>query len=220
VESFGVINYLTYVLGAVLIILLPGPNSLYVLSLAAQQGRRCGWAAVAGVFLGDTLLIIATALGAISILTAYPAIFMFIKYAGAAYLIYIGINLIGGAISTWKTLDSDSIDDARLIKKTSASRAFKKALLVSLLNPKAILFLLSFFVQFVDPQYATPAIPFFILALTLQLFSLIYLAVLIYAGSVLAQAFKKRKKISAISGGGIGTGFVLFAIKLALASAQ
>ena len=218
-ESFGVINYLTYVLGAVLIILLPGPNSLYVLSLAAQQGKRSGWAAVAGVFVGDSLLILATALGAISILTAYPALFMVIKYAGAAYLVFIGINLIGGAIRTWRTIDDKSVDDVHL-KKASSSKAFKKALLVSLLNPKAILFLLSFFVQFVDPGYSQPFIPFLILAITLQLFSLIYLAVLIYAGSKLAAAFKKRKKINAISGGSVGTGFILFAIKLALASAQ
>lgn len=52
-ESFGVINYFAYVVGAMLIILLPGPNALYVLSLAAQQGIRIGWAAVAGVFVGD-----------------------------------------------------------------------------------------------------------------------------------------------------------------------
>ena len=218
-ENFGVVNYLTYVLGAVLIILLPGPNSLYVLSLAAQQGKRSGWAAVMGVFLGDTLLIVATALGAITILTTYPAIFMLIKYAGAAYLIYIGYNLIGGAIRTWKKVDTDSVETAQRIKKTSGAKAFQKALLVSLLNPKAILFLLSFFVQFVDPGYPDPALPFFILAATLQLFSLLYLALLIYAGSVLAGAFAKRQKISAISGGGVGAGFVLFAIKLALASA-
>ncbi|EPJ44467.1 MAG: hypothetical protein OFPII_34560 [Osedax symbiont Rs1] len=218
-ENFGVVNYLTYALGAVLIVLLPGPNSLYVLSLAAQQGRRSGWAAVAGVFIGDSVLILATALGAISILSAYPALFMVIKYAGAAYLIYIGINLIGGAIKTWRTIDDKSVDDVS-IRKASSTKAFKKALLVSLLNPKAILFLLSFFVQFVDPTFSQPIIPFLILAATLQFFSLLYLAVLIYAGTKLAAAFKKRKKINAISGGTIGTGFVLFAIKLALASAQ
>ncbi|NRA54084.1 MAG: leucine efflux protein LeuE [Gammaproteobacteria bacterium] len=217
-ESFGIINYLTYVLGAVLIILLPGPNSIYVLSLAAQQGTRSGWAAVAGVFVGDSLLMIATALGAISILTAYPAVFMVVKYAGAAYLIYIGITLIGGAISTWKTLDDNGLDDKISLKKTTGTKAFNKALLVSILNPKAILFFLSFFVQFVDPNYPSPAVPFFILALTLQFFSLVYLAVLIYAGSTLAAAFKKRKKVTAISGGGVGSLFVFFAVKLAFAS--
>ena len=218
-ESFGVINYFAYVVGAMLIILLPGPNSLYVLSLAAQQGTRIGWSAVAGVFVGDSLLIVATAMGAISVLSAYPALFMVIKYAGAAYLTFIGVKLLHGAYTTWQR-KGDTTYDVKTIKKSSTSKAFKKALFVSLLNPKAILFFLSFFVQFVDPAYSNPVLPFFILAITLQLFSLIYLAVLIYAGTKLAVAFKSRKRITALSSGTVGTGFIAFAVKLSLASAQ
>ncbi|MGB1238730.1 MAG: leucine efflux protein LeuE [Pseudomonadales bacterium] len=218
-ESFGVLNYLTYFVGALFIILLPGPNSLYVLALSAQQGSRIGWAAVGGVFIGDSLLILATALGAVAVLTAYPAIFMIIKYAGAAYLIYIGYNLIAGAVRSWRQLDNETLQAAVEVKKTSGGKAFRKALLVSLLNPKAILFFLSFFAQFVDPAYPQPVIPFLILALTIQVLSLVYLAVLIYAGTRLAETFRKRKKVTAVSGAGVGAGFVAFAIKLALASA-
>lgn len=219
-ENLGVVNYLAYLVGVVLIILLPGPNSLYVLSLAAQQGKKLGWAAVAGVFIGDSLLILATALGAITLLNTYPALFMIIKYAGAAYLTYMGIKLIYGAYLTWVNRHENELDQVKKEKKSSSVRAFQKALLVSLLNPKAIIFLLSFFVQFVDPLYDQPVIPFFILAATLQLFSMLYLATLIYAGTKLAEAFRSRKKISALSGGGVGAAFVAFAVKLALASAQ
>ncbi|WP_198552830.1 leucine efflux protein LeuE [Psychromonas sp. Urea-02u-13] len=218
-ESFGVLNYVTYLIGALLIILLPGPNSLYVLALSANQGKRIGWTAVAGVLLGDSLLILATALGAVTILTAYPAIFMVIKYAGAAYLIYIGYHLIAGAIKSWRQVDEQSLEKAVENKATTGGKAFRKALLVSLLNPKAILFFLSFFAQFVDPAYPQPVIPFLILALTIQVLSLLYLSLLIYAGTTLAETFRKRKKMSAVSGGGVGVGFVAFAIKLALASA-
>lgn len=218
-ETFGVLNYVTYFIGALFVILLPGPNSLYVLALSAQQGSRVGWSAVIGVLIGDSVLILATALGAVTILTTYPAIFMFIKYAGAGYLIYIGYNLITGAIKSWQNLDDKGLQVAVEIKKTTDGKAFRKALLVSLLNPKAILFFLSFFAQFVDPSYTQPAIPFLILALTIQTLSLIYLAVLIYAGTRLAESFRKRKKMSAVSGGSVGVGFVAFAVKLALASA-
>lgn len=218
-EAFGVLNYITYFIGAVLIILLPGPNSLYVLALSAHQGSRIGWTAVVGVLIGDSVLILATALGAVTILTSYPAIFMIIKYAGAGYLIYIGYNLIAGAIKAWRQLDDHSLQKAVEIKKTTGSKAFRKALLVSLLNPKAILFFLSFFAQFVDPEYSQPVIPFLILALTIQILSFVYLTLLIYAGTTLAETFKKRKRMSAISGGSVGIGFVAFAIKLALASA-
>jgi len=218
-ETFGVLNYVTYFIGALFVILLPGPNSLYVLALSAQQGSRVGWSAVVGVLIGDSVLILATALGAVTILTTYPAIFMFIKYAGAGYLIYIGYNLITGAIKSWRNLDNKGLEEAVEIKKTTGGKAFRKALLVSLLNPKAILFFLSFFAQFVDPSYPQPVIPFLILALTIQTLSLIYLAVLIYAGTTLAESFNKRKKVSAVSGGSVGVGFVAFAVKLALASA-
>jgi len=218
-ESFGVINYITYFLGALFVILLPGPNSLYVLALSARQGASTGWAAVAAVLLGDSLLILATTLGAVTILTTYPAIFMAIKYAGAAYLSYIGYHLLKDAIHTWRKKDDAELQRSITVKQTSKGQAFRKALLVSLLNPKAILFFLSFFAQFVDPEYAQPAIPFLILAVTIQTMSFLYLTVLVYAGQTLAEAFRKRKKVSSISGGGVGVGFVAFAVKLALASA-
>ncbi len=217
-ENFGVINYITYLVGCILIVLLPGPNSLYVLSLSAQQGVRIGWAAACGIFVGDTLLMLATALGAVSVLTTYPALFILIKYVGACYLAYIGFRMLNGA---WQALREGSLQDLEnvpVLKKTSAGSAFRKALLVSLLNPKAILFFLSFFVQFVDPDYENPAIPFLVLAVTLQICSFVYLATLIYAGHRLAETFRKRHKLSALSGGAVGGAFLVFATKLALAS--
>lgn len=214
-EQFGVINYLTYAFGALMIVLLPGPNSLYVLALSAQQGVKNGWAAAMGVFVGDSILMLLTALGAAAVLVKYPVLFMVVKYAGAAYLAYLGLRLIYSAWSNWQ--QTQTLELPKTLKKITAAKAFNKALLVSLINPKAILFLLSFFVQFVQPDYPTPALPFLILAITLQLFSLCYLALLIYAGNKLASAFRTRRKISAVSGGGVGVGFMAFAVKLALA---
>lgn len=219
-QNLGVLNYVTYFIGTLLIILLPGPNSLYVLALSARQGARLGWCALFGILLGDSILMLATALGAVSILITYPALFMIIKYAGAAYLIYIGYNLIKDAINTWRKADNHDLQNTITEKKTTGLKAFKKSLLVSLLNPKAILFFLSFFAQFVDPNFSQPAIPFLILAITLQIISFTYLVLLVYAGQKLAAGFKKRKKVSSLSAGSVGVGFVGFAIKLALASAS
>ena len=217
-ESLGIVNYITYFIGAFFIVLLPGPNSLYVLALSARLGAQFGWSALLGILVGDSLLMLATALGAVSILTTYPAIFMVIKYAGAAYLVYIGYHLIRDAIKSWYSVDVNNLQGSMIEKKTTIAKAFRKSLLVSLLNPKAILFFLSFFAQFVDPTYPQPAIPFLILALTLQAISLTYLVILIYGGKMLAESFRKRKKFSSLSAGGVGVGFVGFAIKLALAS--
>lgn len=221
-EQFGVNSYLTYVLGVIMIVLLPGPNSLYVLALAAQQGIRAGWKAALGIFVGDAVLMLASAAGAVTLLQTYPLLFHIVQYAGAAYLIYLGIRLILAAVKTWpkdeqlQTVMEQPVTEPKLAKQASP---FAKALLISLLNPKAILFFLSFFVQFVDPKFPQPTVSFLILAVTLQFFSALYLAALIYGGNYLADAFRQRKRLTAVSTGGTGMAFLGFAAKLATASA-
>jgi leucine efflux protein len=221
-EQFGVHSYLTYVLGVIMIVLLPGPNSLYVLSLAAQRGVKAGWQAAAGIFVGDAVLMFASAAGAVTLLKAYPLLFHIVQYAGAAYLIYLGIRLIISAVKNWP---KDQALEA-MLEQPSPEPAlskgyspFIKALIISLLNPKAILFFLSFFVQFVMPDYPQPMVSFLILAATAQFFSALYLGMLIYGGNYLAAAFRQRKRLTAVSSGGVGLAFLGFAAKLATATA-
>lgn len=159
-----------------------------------------------------------TALGAATVLKTFPMIFNTIKFLGAAYLIYIGLRLIISATHAWKNSKNGELELPKT-KDISAKKAFNKALLVSLLNPKAILFFLSFFVQFVNPDYPNPILPFAILVTTLQFVSFMYLTTLIYIGSQLAATFHKYKRIKATSSGGVGAVFIAFAVKLALASA-
>ncbi|MEY4138454.1 MAG: hypothetical protein RLZZ371_636, partial [Pseudomonadota bacterium] len=97
-------------------------------------------------------------------------------------------------------------------------RPFRRALVISLLNPKAILFLLSFFVQFIDTTYVRPEVPFLILSAILMTFSALYLSVLIVTGAKLAQGFARRKKLSAGLTSAAGAVFVWFGAKLAGAS--
>ena len=221
-EQFGVHSYLTYVLGVIMIVLLPGPNSLFVLALSAQQGVRAGWKAAMGIFVGDAILMLASAAGAVTLLKTYPLLFHIVQYAGAAYLIYLGLRLMMAAIKTWPKEQAlqEAIEQPLAEPKLAKQSApFMKALVISLLYPKAILFFLSFFVQFVDPQYPQPVLSFLILAVTLQFFSALYLAALIYGGNYLAEAFRQRKRLSAVSTGGTGVAFLGFAAKLATASA-
>ncbi|MFD0665492.1 leucine efflux protein LeuE [Thermocatellispora tengchongensis] len=100
---FGITDLWTYVVGAFLIILLPGPNSLFVLSTAAQRGVRQGYQAAAGVFLGDTVLMVLAAAGAASLLRSTPVLFAIVKYAGAGYLAWIGFQMIRGAWRAWRS---------------------------------------------------------------------------------------------------------------------
>ena len=213
---YGVTDLWTYVIGAFGIILLPGPNSLYVLSVATARGVRAGYQGAFGVFLGDTILLLLTALGAASLLRSNPSLFLVVKYLGAAYLAWVGVNLIWAAIQKW---NSKSVEIAAATEApANMQQPFQRALVISLLNPKAILFLLSFFVQFIDPTYETPAVPFLILSAIIMVFSALYLSALIFLGARLAAAFRARKLLSASLSSGVGGLFLWFGTKLATAS--
>lgn len=211
---FGITDLGTFLAAAIFIILLPGPNSIYVLSVAAQRGVRTGYGAACGVFVGDTLLMTAAAAGGASLLMASPQIFFVVKMVGAVYLGWIGIQLLRGALSTWRG-EAKTDEAPRLV---DASQPFKKALVVSLLNPKAIAFLLSFFIQFVDPAYPHPALTFLILGSIIQGLSFIYLSTLIFAGARLAAAFRARRRLSSTANASVGVLFVGFGAKLATAT--
>jgi leucine efflux protein len=215
---YGVTDIWTYALGALGIILLPGPNSMFVLAVASARGVRVGYQAAIGVFVGDTVLLLLTALGAATLLHTYPALFVVVKYAGAAYLTWLGFSLIRNTLREgFSGVASGARRPAEQAVAPVAS-AFRRALLISLLNPKAILFLLSFFVQFIDPAYPTPAVPFLILSAIVMLFSALYLSALIVAGAHLAQVFRARRRLSAGLASGVGVLFIGFGVKLATAS--
>lgn len=208
----GVTNPWTYVLGTAAIVLLPGPNSLYVLSVAARRGVRDGYRGAAGVWLGDAVLMTLSAGGVASLLHTYPWLFLLVKYAGAGYLAYVGVRLV---VDTVRRLRAPATAPQ---PESPADRPFRRALVISLLNPKAILFFISFFIQFVDPGYAYPAVSFLLLGIVAEVLSAIYLTVLIFAGRYLAEQFRARRKLSAGLSTTVGGLFLAFSIKLATAS--
>lgn len=215
---FGVIHLPTYLLGTLVIILLPGPNSLFVLSTAARRGVRAGYRAACGVFIGDSVLMVLASAGVASLLKAYPALFLALKYAGGAYLTYLGAKLL---IAAWR---------GRLAGPAAAETAappapavaegdpLRRALGISLVNPKAILFFIAFFIQFVDPAYGHKALSFAILGAIAQSFSFLYLSALIFSGARLAAAFRRWRRTRTALTGGAGAAFVGFGLKLATAS--
>ncbi|MER6784195.1 leucine efflux protein LeuE [Streptomyces sp. NPDC000658] len=217
----GVIDLPTYLAGLVLIVLLPGPNSLYVLSVAARRGVRTGYAAAAGVWCGDAVLMTLSAAGVASLLQANAVLFGIVKYAGAGYLTWLAVGMLRAARSMWRARREPAAHDARPETAAAAAgeRPFRRALVISLFNPKAILFFVAFFVQFVDPGYAYPAVSFVVLGAFAQLASFLYLTALIFSGTRLAAAFRRRRRLSAGATTAAGALFLGFAVKLTLAGA-
>lgn len=214
---FGITDLMTYIIGTVLIILLPGPNSLYVMSIATRYGIKTGYIGALGVFAGDTILILCTVLGAATLLHNFPWIFIGLKIVGALYLAYLGTRLLMAGYQTWNNT-SQSIQKNTENAKPQAFHPFRTALTVSLLNPKAILFYLSFFIQFVDPNYAYPTLSFTLLAIILQILSMAYLSALIFSGIKIASFFNTRYKLSAVTVALVGLLFCGFGLKLALST--
>ncbi|MBM4794328.1 leucine efflux protein LeuE [Streptomyces sioyaensis] len=218
----GITDLSTYLVGLALIILLPGPNSLYVVSVAARRGPRVAYRAAAGVLCGDTVLMTLSAGGVASLLQTSPVLFDVVKFAGAGYLTWLAVGMLRGAWALWRGREARRAEpgEAPRAAKEAVERPYRRALVVSLLNPKAILFFISFFVQFVDPSYAHPVLSFLTLGAWAQLFSFTYLSVLIFSGTYLAATFRRRKRLTAGLSAGAGAAFLGFAAKLSLASAS
>lgn len=214
----GITDFWTFLIGTIFIVLLPGPNSMYVLSVAAQRGVRPAYQGACGIFVGDLVLMVLSACGVASLLKASPALFYVVKYIGAAYLCWIGLQMLLGCWRSLRAPQTDSDTAAAAPAQTREVDPFRKALVISLMNPKAILFFISFFIQFVDPAFATPALSFVGLGLTCQIVSFTYLTAIIFAGARLAAAFRRRRRLSAGMGGGVGAMFIGFGAKLATAT--
>lgn len=213
----GITDFPAFLLITTITVLLPGPNSLFVLSVAARQGVRDGYRAALGVFVGDGLLMLASVAGLAPLLAANPQVFTVLKLLGAGYLSWMGLGLLKAGWKQWRerALPSPLV---KAEKEGWVTNPFRRTLGICLLNPKAILFFMAFFIQFVAPDAPHPAMAFTVLGLTLTAISAAYLSLLIFAGSRLADGFRARRRLSAGATGGAGALFIGFGAKLASAT--
>ncbi|HEY4254283.1 MAG TPA: LysE family translocator [Roseomonas sp.] len=172
-----------YLGACVLLILTPGPDMAFVLGQALAGGARRGWAATLGIMAGALCHVTAAALGVAALVATHPALFTTLRLAGAAYLLWLGVQAIRSALA----------GGGGLVPKPGSAGgglgpAFRQGMLTNLLNPKVGLFFLAFVPQFVDPGRAAPGLQMLILGPLLPLLSLPFFAVLIAgAGRVAAR---------------------------------
>jgi threonine/homoserine/homoserine lactone efflux protein len=129
-------------LAALALLVIPGPAVLYIVFQSAEQGRRVGLASVAGVHLGTLVHVAAASAGLSALIVASSLAFSVVKYAGAAYLVYLGIR---------KLLQRDPETQVER-KREPLRRAFVRGMIVNALNPKTALFFLAFLPQFIAPD--------------------------------------------------------------------
>ncbi len=219
-ESFGVINYYSFVAAAIAIVILPGPTSMYVLALAGKHGIKSAYKAALGIFLVDALIMLITGLGASSILKVNP---FTLRSVGGSYLGILIFRIFINTVEFYKqhklnvSSNNYPYDLESKIIKQNKSNFFKTALYISLINQKAILFLLIFFVHFINPLFQIWK-PFILLGITLQIISFFYLSLIIFAGIYLSNYFRKHIFLSYAGSVFVGILFIFFAYKLFIGS--
>ncbi|MBU3615771.1 leucine efflux protein LeuE [Polynucleobacter sp. JS-Polo-80-F4] len=210
----GIVDFSSYLLGTLFVILLPGPNSLYVLTIALEKGWRFGaWGAL-GIFVGDSLLMIAVALGAASLLMSSPMVFSFVRTLGAVYLAWMGFGLLRNGQQRWSTKEGAKTNEIQM--RLMELHPLFAALTLSLTNPKAIFFFIAFFSQFIRPDFENPTHTFLYLAIVLQLMSMAYLASLIFVGQIFLKFFQHQPRFAAVLWMFAGILFIGFGIRLLL----
>lgn len=178
-------------LGATLVLLLtPGPAVLYIVARSASQGRAAGLASVAGVGLGNLVHACAVALGLSSLLLASSLAFGAVKWAGAAYLVWLGLRTLLG-----RGDDGGSADQG----PAGAWPAFRQGLVVAVLNPKTALFFLAFLPQFADPSAGPMAPQLFFLGLTFAVMALFTDSGYALLSGSLAPLFRGSRRLSGAS---------------------
>ncbi|NQV05161.1 LysE family translocator [bacterium] len=132
---------------ALILFVVPGPAVLYVVSRSMTGGRKAGLVSVLGLHAGSVVYVIAAMAGLTAILVRSTAAFTAVKWAGALYLIYLGVRTL---------LADDDADDLRTVGEGGLRRAFTQGFIVNLLNPKTAIFFVAFVPQFVDPAEPPP----------------------------------------------------------------
>jgi len=165
-----------FIAAASLLVFMPGPNTLYIVARSIQQGRWAGIVSSLGVQVGTMIHIAAAALGLSALLLSSALAFNVVKYAGAAYLIYLGLRTL---------LTKGSIEPAQQIQKADLRHVFYQGVVVNLLNPKTALFFFAFLPQFVDASRGMIAMQIILLGTILMFLGIMSdLSYAIAAGSI------------------------------------
>jgi threonine/homoserine/homoserine lactone efflux protein len=153
-----------FAVAATLLLLTPGPAVLYIVARSIEQGRVAGLASVFGITTGTLVHVLASTLGLSALLASSTVAFAAVKYAGAGYLIYMGVRRILSR--------TDAPASQLKLPKRSLGRLYRDGFIVNLLNPKTALFFLAFLPQFVDPSRGAAAFQIAFLGLLFTLMGL------------------------------------------------
>lgn len=197
--------FLTFLLAAFMLNIAPGPDMLYVIGRSVGQGRKAGIVSSLGVFVGCWVHILAAALGIAAVLRSSPAAFNAVRYAGAAYLIYLGTRMIA------QRTDFSS----QQLKPESLAAIFRQGAITNVLNPKVAIFFLAFLPQFIDARRGSVLLQILLLGLIFNIGGTLVNLGVAYAGGSLGELLRRNERLARLQRWVTGLIFIGLGIRLA-----
>jgi threonine/homoserine/homoserine lactone efflux protein len=197
--------FLTFLIAAFMLNIAPGPDMLYVIGRSVGQGRKAGIVSSLGVFVGCWMHILAAAFGIAALLRSSPVAFNVVRYAGAAYLIYLGIKMLA------QKTDMTS----QHLKTESLVAIFRQGAITNMLNPKVAIFFLAFLPQFIDAQRGSVALQIVVLGLIFNIGGTLVNLAVAYTGGTLGELLRRNQSIARLQRRFAGLIFVGLGLRLA-----
>jgi len=199
----GITDVWQLIAATTVFLMLPGPGTFCILTCTGKQGLRGGFAAMFGLLLGDAILMFLAAIGVAALLQANPILFKGVQYLGAAYLAYLGCKLLFA-----------KGEGAAAVVPFSQAANFRRGLLVTLINPKAIVFYMAFFPLFIDPATHRGSLTFVTIWAIIATCTVAYGCMLVLVGNLAAKRLKNNRRIASLASRAAGVFLVGFGIKL------
>ena len=200
----GIADYPSFVIAVIVFLLIPGPGNLALITSTGKGGLRGGFGSIFGVMAGDQVLMWTAVAGVAALLAASPAAFRAVQWLGAGYLAWLGLRMILA-----KPGD-------RPVLQMKPSHFFRQSLVITLLNPKAIVFYMAFFPLFVDPAQHRGLLPFAVMAATIAALTFLYGLIVVLLTHRLAERLRANPTISGALRKLGGVFLIGFGVKLAL----
>jgi leucine efflux protein len=201
---FGVADYGAFVAAILIFLAIPGPGNLALITSTSKGGIRGGLAATFGVIAGDQVLMWAAVAGVAALLATYPAAFHAVQWLGAAYLAWLGFKMLTAK------------PGAAPVLNIQPRQYFRQAGLITLLNPKAIVFYMAFFPLFVDPARHQGLLTFGVMAATIAFLTFLYGLAVVLLTHFLAERMRANPLIARVLEKIAGVFLIGFGVKLAL----
>ena len=200
----GVTDYGAFVVAIIVFLLIPGPGNLALITSTGKGGIKGGLAATLGVIVGDQVLMWLAVAGVAALLSAYPAAFHAVQWLGAAYLAWLGGRMLFAK------------PGAAPVLEIKPHHYLRQALMITLLNPKAIVFYMAFFPLFVDPARHQGLLTFGVMAMTIATLTFAYGVVAVLLTHFLAERLRANPLVARWLEKLAGMFLIGFGIKLAV----